>query len=69
MLDTEGSRPTGTAAPRHSAGEDLLIAAEDGRLLAASLFLPPAAASATAPLTVIGGGTGIARRYYARFAA
>ena len=69
MLDTEGSRPAGTATPRQSTGEALHIAAEDGRLLAASLFLPPAAASPTAPLTVIGGGTGIARRYYARFAA
>jgi predicted alpha/beta hydrolase len=49
--------------------EEIRIPAGDGRLLAASVFTPPEHAPATAPLTVIAGGTGIARRYYARFAA
>jgi predicted alpha/beta hydrolase len=50
-------------------GEDIRIPAEDGRPLAATLFAPPGGASAAAPLTVIAGGTGIPRQYYARFAA
>lgn len=67
MLDTEHSRRE--RGEPDAAGEGLRIAAEDGRLLAATLFLPPAGAPATAPLTIIAGGTGIPRRYYARFAA
>jgi predicted alpha/beta hydrolase len=66
MLDTERSRPD-AAAPA-TTGEELRIAAEDGRLLAATLFAPTGSASPAAPLTVIAGGTGIPRRYYARFA-
>jgi predicted alpha/beta hydrolase len=48
---------------------DIQIQAEDGSLLAASFFAPPHGASATAPLTVIAGGAGIARGYYGRLAA
>jgi predicted alpha/beta hydrolase len=71
MCDAEG--PERAAAARaetgQAAGEDIRIAAEDGRLLAASLLAPPGGADRAAPLTVIAGGTGIPRRYYARFAA
>src|SRR5262245_61374764 len=52
-----------------AAGKDIAVPAEDGRRLAASLFVPLGGAAATAPLTIIAGGTGITRRYYARFAA
>lgn len=52
-----------------AAREDIQVAAEDGRLLAATLLTPPSGANPAAPLTVIAGGTGIPRRYYARFAA
>jgi predicted alpha/beta hydrolase len=73
MLDTAGSRPgqaaVNSSAPDPTAGEQIRIPARDGRLLAASLFPPSGAASPSAPLTVIAGGTGIPRRYYARFAA
>ena len=69
MLDAERRRPGGAAPEEQATGEDLSIPTEDGRLLAATLFAPPAGASPAAPLTVIAGGTGIARRYYARFAA
>jgi predicted alpha/beta hydrolase len=78
MLDTERSRPQSTGAAGSATGpagggQELRIAAADGRLLAASLFTPPAMLSggttSTVPLTVIAGGTGIPRRYYARFAA
>jgi predicted alpha/beta hydrolase len=69
MLDAERSRPASAAATGQPSGEDIRIAAEDGRLLAATLFVPPGGTSPAAPLTVIAGGTGIARRYYARFAA
>jgi predicted alpha/beta hydrolase len=69
MLDTERSRPERAAPEAPAAGEELRIAAEDGRLLAATLFQPPEGAPATAPLTIVAGGTGIPRRYYARFAA
>jgi predicted alpha/beta hydrolase len=48
---------------------EVRIPAEDGRLLEASLFEPTSSGSAAAPLTIIAGGAGIARRYYARFAA
>jgi predicted alpha/beta hydrolase len=69
MLDTKRSRPERAAAPVQAAGEDLRIAAADDRPLAATLFMPPAGAAPDAPLTVVAGGTGIRRRYYARFAA
>jgi predicted alpha/beta hydrolase len=69
MLDAERSLPASAAANSEAAGEDIRIAAEDGRLLAATLFAPRGGASPAAPLTVVAGGTGIARRYYARFAA
>jgi predicted alpha/beta hydrolase len=69
MLDTERSRPERAAPEAHAAGEELRIATEDGRLLAATLLLPPEGAPATAPLTIVAGGTGIPRRYYAKFAA
>lgn len=68
MLDTERSPPGIAAAESQATGEELTIPAEDGRPLAATLFVPPVARPA-APLTVIAGGTGIPRRYYARFAA
>ena len=70
MLADAGRNHTGDgSAISTAAGEDVAIPAEDGRLLAASLFAPVGGAAATSPLTVIAGGTGIARRYYARFAA
>ena len=76
MLDTERSRPESATAPRpetgQAAGEDIRIATGDGRQLAATLFAPSGAvggASPEAPVTIIAGGTGIPRRYYARFAA
>ena len=47
--------------------QEVRIPAEDGRQLAATLFEPASSASAAAPLTIVAGGTGIARRYYARF--
>jgi predicted alpha/beta hydrolase len=68
MLDTGQSRPQPAAARSQAAGEDIRIAAVDGRPLAATLFAPAAGAAAGAPITVIAGGTGIGRRYYARFA-
>lgn len=68
MLHTEPSRPQPATAPRQASGEDILIAAADGRPLAATLFVPPGDAAPGAPLTVIAGGTGIPRSYYARFA-
>jgi predicted alpha/beta hydrolase len=68
LADAQG-RHDADATPREPGGLDIRIPAEDGRPLAASLFLPPAGAAPTAPLTVIAGGTGIARRYYGRFAA
>jgi predicted alpha/beta hydrolase len=72
MLDTE-RRPERAASEAVAAGEELSIPAADGRPLAATLFMPPGGAPggavAAAPLTVIAGGTGIPRRYYARFAA
>jgi predicted alpha/beta hydrolase len=68
MFDAERTRPS--AAPDGQAtGEDIRIPVEDGRLLAATLFAPPSGASPAAPLTIIAGGTGIPRRYYAKFAA
>jgi predicted alpha/beta hydrolase len=62
----QSSMATATASP--PAGADLTIPAADGRPLAATLFMPPADPAPQAPLTVIAGGTGIPRRYYARFA-
>jgi predicted alpha/beta hydrolase len=47
---------------------DVRVAADDGRTLAATLFEPLFAGGPPQPLTVIAGGAGIARRYYARFA-
>jgi predicted alpha/beta hydrolase len=69
MLDTERSRPDRAAAEARAAADEHRIAADDGRLLAATLFLPPEGMPATAPLTIVAGGTGIPRRYYARFAS
>ena len=76
MLDTERSPPESATAPRpetgHAAGEDIRIATGDGRQLAATLFAPSGAvggASPEAPVTIVAGGTGIPRRYYAKFAA
>ncbi|MFZ1104973.1 MAG: alpha/beta fold hydrolase [Hyphomicrobiaceae bacterium] len=71
MLDADRSSPESVAAASAETGpaaEDIRIAAEDGRLLAASLFAPPGGANPAAPLTIVAGGTGIPRRYYARFA-
>jgi predicted alpha/beta hydrolase len=64
MLDAERRRLESAAT-----GADLRIPAEDGRLLAATLFAPPGGAHPASPLTIIAGGTGIPRHYYARFAA
>jgi predicted alpha/beta hydrolase len=70
MLAHAGRSPSSEAAPtREPIVEDIRILADDGRPLSASLFTPPGGAATAAPLTVIAGGTGIARRYYARFAA
>jgi predicted alpha/beta hydrolase len=70
MLADAGRNHTGDpSAISTAAGKDVAVLAEDGRLLAASLFVPVGGAAATAPLTIVAGGTGIARRYYARFAA
>jgi len=69
MLDTEQSRSDRAAPETLATGEELSIPAADGRLLAATLFVPPGGAAAAGPLTIIAGGTGIPRRYYARFAA
>jgi predicted alpha/beta hydrolase len=69
MLETERSRPDRAAAEARAAADEHRIAADDGRLLAATLFLPPEGMPATAPLTIVAGGTGIPRRYYARFAS
>jgi len=69
MLDTERSGPGRAAREALATGEAFGIPAEDGRLLAATLFAPPDGLAAAPPLTVIAGGTGIPRRYYARFAA
>jgi predicted alpha/beta hydrolase len=69
MLDTGQSRPQPAAARSQAAGEDVVVAADDGRPLAATLFAPAGGAAAGAPLTVIAGGTGIPRRYYGRFGA
>ena len=55
-------------APAQSVRE-VAIPAADGRLLAATLFEPSSPAGEQGAPTVIAGGTGIARRYYARFAA
>ena len=65
MLDTKAAPATETAAL--PAGRPLVITADDGRQLAATLFEPPA--GSTGPITVIAAGAGIPRRYYARFAA
>lgn len=56
-------------AGRSRQEEEIRIPAEDGRPLAATLFIPPGGAAETAPLTVVAGGVAIARRYFARFAA
>jgi predicted alpha/beta hydrolase len=69
VLETERSPSGSAAAGGQAAGEDLHIAAPDGRRLAATLFVPPEGAPDAAPLTVVAGGTGIPQRYYARFAA
>lgn len=66
MLDAIEPRREGEDGP--VAAREIRIPAEDGRLLAATLFEPPARDAAEAALTVVAGGAGIARRYYARFA-
>jgi predicted alpha/beta hydrolase len=69
MLDTERSRPGGARPDSGQVvSEGLKIAADDGRMLAATLFRLSGGADAATPVTVIAGGTGIPRRYYARFA-
>jgi predicted alpha/beta hydrolase len=68
MLDAERSNPQRTAPEPPATGEEISVPAEDGRPLAATLFSPPAVAPPALPLTVIAGGTGIPRRYYARLA-
>jgi predicted alpha/beta hydrolase len=52
-----------------SSGREMQIPAVDGRLLAATLFEPSSPAAEWARPTIIAGGAGIARRYYARFGA
>lgn len=49
-------------------GRNLMVPAQDGLELAATLFEPGTAAAGDAPLVVIGGATGVKRSYYARFA-
>lgn len=61
---TAVDRSAAAAAP----SREISIPAADGRLLAATLFETPHDARGRAPLTIIAGGAGIARRYYARFA-
>ena len=65
MLQEDCRAMLAPAAP----GREVQIPAEDGRLLAATLFEPAFPAGEMAPPTVIAGGAGIARRYYAKFAA
>jgi predicted alpha/beta hydrolase len=52
------------AAPVHR--RELVIAADDGYVLAATLFEPIAVTSA--PITIIAGATGVPRSFYTRFA-
>jgi predicted alpha/beta hydrolase len=52
-----------------TSGREVGIPAEDGRLLAATVFEPRSADAESAVPTIVAGGTGIARRYYARFGA
>jgi predicted alpha/beta hydrolase len=52
-----------------ASGREVYVPAEDGRALAATLFEPRSSDLAEAVPTVVAGGTGIARRYYGRFAA
>jgi predicted alpha/beta hydrolase len=66
MLDA-GRQPD--AASAHPSAEDIRIPAEDGRPLAATLYMPAGGAAAAAPLTVVAGGVAIAQRYFGRFAA
>jgi predicted alpha/beta hydrolase len=46
---------------------DLVIAADDGYALAATLFVP-SASKTDAPISIIAGATGVPRSFYARFA-
>jgi predicted alpha/beta hydrolase len=50
------------------ADREVRIPAEDGRMLAGTLFEPASPARPASPLTVVAAGAGIARRYYGRFA-
>jgi predicted alpha/beta hydrolase len=64
--------PTANADPgaqpaAHTTGRPLVIPADDGRSLGATLFEPPS--DSARPITVIAAGAAISRRYYARFAA
>jgi len=52
-----------------ASGREVQIPAEDGRLLAATLFESQSAAAEQSTPTIVAGGAGIARRYYGRFAA
>src|SRR5262245_9555769 len=52
-----------------ASGRELQVPAEDGRPLAATLFEPQSGAGGEPTPTVVAGGTGIAKRYYARFGA
>lgn len=69
MLDAEHSHARRAATDPLAAAEEISLPAEDGRSLAATLFMPPAVAPPAVALTIVAGGTGIPRRYYARFAA
>ena len=65
LSDAEASRSDRGAATTR----DERIPADDGRVLAATLFAPSGGnLRPSAPLTVIAAGAGIPRRYYARFA-
>ena len=66
LANAEHSRSDNTAVVT---SQQICIPAEDGRLLQATLFAPSGGGTVEAPLTVIAGGAGIARRYYGKFAA
>jgi len=63
----QNSRASQTALEAEAISRDMEIPAEDGRLLAATLYEPQTGDDG--PITIIAAGAGIRRRYYGRFAA